>query len=469
MRARPRYTAVQRVQMNHRSRLRLYALQRWLLRLLLLGGAVVLLGAALVILDKRSLPGLRIAGVPLPRTADPLPILRERAEAWEQTKVRLITKPHLTTATRRELGAKLDAEAMAARALAVGHSGNPLEDVWVWQRARRQGVELTWAPHIDRAHLGRYVRAVRNAVERPPVAGTIDQDGVTLAGVAGATLDVVLTVDVLERLLRSGALEASVELRAVPAPMIAIGSPDGIDEEQRGPEDREHAQSGRLGKFEAQLSAAVVQAMHRAEPRAWLPVQGCEAMDPPYERFCQGPRRVPEPHGPEAELADKLDLGNLLTVGRLLSAPPRAAWVEAAGGPAPTVSLLWPVPRGDSRLWRRFGYVRRPPFEHLIHRGIDIGAPRGTPLYAVNPGIVAYSDNRVRGYGNLLVIVHPDASVTFSAHCRAIYVFPGQYVARGQIVGEVGDTGLARGSHVHWEYHLHGRAVDPQDMWSRER
>ena len=125
--------------------------------------------------------------------------------------------------------------------------------------------------------------------------------------------------------------------------------------------------------------------------------------------------------------------------------------------------MLWPVPEG--RLWRRFGYVRRPPFEHLIHRGFDIGAPRGTPLYAVNPGIVAYSDNRVRGYGNLLVIVHPDASVTFSAHCRAIYVFAGQHVERGQIVGEVGDTGLARGSHVHWEYHVHGHAADPEGLF----
>ena len=56
------------------------------------------------------------------------------------------------------------------------------------------------------------------------------------------------------------------------------------------------------------------------------------------------------------------------------------------------------------------------------------------------------------------MIVHADASVTFSAHCRAIYVFPGQRVRRGQIVGEVGDTGLARGVHVHWEYHVHGEA-----------
>jgi hypothetical protein len=388
--------------MDHRSRLRLYTLQRWLLRLGLVALALVLLGVALIMLDERTLPGLRIAGVALERTSDPLPSLRARAEAWEETKVRLVTRPHLTTATRKELGATLDAEAMAARALALGHSGNPLADLWTWQRALRHGIELPWPPHIDRVHLGRYVRAVRNVVERPPVAGTVDQAGLTLAGVPGATLDVVSTVAVLERMLRNGELEASVELRAVPAPMIEIGSPDGIDEEPGEPAP---------GEAEVQLTAAMRQAL----PKAWLPPHGCEAMDPPYERFCQGPRRVPVPHGPDAELAEQLGLGDLTTVGRLLSAPPRAAWVEAAGGPTPFASLLWPVPRSSSRLWRRFGYVRRAPFEHLIHRGVDIGAPRGTPLYAANPGIVAYSDNRVRGYGNLLVIVHADASVTFSA------------------------------------------------------
>jgi hypothetical protein len=450
---------------DHRTRLRQYALQRWLLRLLLLGVALLLLGAAVVTLDKRTLPGLRVAGVAMQRTQDPLPLLRARAKAWGETKVRLITRPHVTTATRAELGAKLDADAMAARMLALGHSGNPLIDLWTWQHARRYGIELAWPAHVDRAWLGRYVRAVRNIVERPPVAGTADQEGVTLAGVPGVTLDVVLTADVLERLLRDNGLETSVDLREVPAPQIEIGSPDGIDEEQREQEDEPpRARVETPGRIQAQLSAAVLHSMRAAEPRSWQQPQGCEAMDPPYERFCQGPRRVAAPLGPAAETAERLELGSLQTVGRLLTAPPRDAWVAAAGGPLPSVNMLWPVPEG--RLWRRFGFVRRPPFAHLIHRGFDIGAPRGTPLYAVNPGIVAYSDNRVRGYGNLLVIVHPDASVTFSAHCRAIYVFAGQHVERGQIVGEVGDTGLARGPHVHWEYHMHGRAADPQGLFS---
>ena len=123
--------------------------------------------------------------------------------------------------------------------------------------------------------------------------------------------------------------------------------------------------------------------MQAARPRAFLPTQGCEAMDPPYERFCQGPRQVAMPFGPAAELADQLELGQVPTVGHLLHTGPRADWVQAAGGPLPRArNMLWPTPQGH--LWRRFGYVRHPPFENLLHRGIDVGALRGAPLLAVN-------------------------------------------------------------------------------------
>ena len=92
--------------------LRLYALQRWLLRLVLLGVAVLLLGVALVTRDKRTLPGLRIVGVPLGRTTDPLPILPARGDGNDKVRDH---KAHLTTATR---GAGRDARrrVMAARA-----------------------------------------------------------------------------------------------------------------------------------------------------------------------------------------------------------------------------------------------------------------------------------------------------------------------------------------------------------------
>ena len=304
--------------------------------------------------------------------------------------------------------------------------------------------------------LGRYVRAIRNAVERPPLAGARDQTGWSIPGVAGLTLDTVATADVIEQALMHGELQITQPLRDVSPPQaVTIGSPDAViyGDDEPG----EGADSHPVIPTNTQFSEAD---RFAAQPRYWLPSQGRECMDPPYERFCQGPRKVALPFGAAADLAERLELGTIQCVGHLLNHQPRAEWVRAAGGPVPRRgAMLWPAAIG--RLWRRFGYVRKPPFENLLHRGIDVGAPRGSPVIATNPGVVAYSDNGVRGYGNLLVIVHDDASVTLSAHCQAIYVFPGQRVHAGQIVGEVGETGMARGAHVHFEYRYAGEPADP--------
>jgi murein DD-endopeptidase MepM/ murein hydrolase activator NlpD len=411
-------------------------------------------------LDHRTLRGLSVAGQRLPRTREARAALATRARAWEAQQVSILTGPHLTRATRAELGAKLEVDPIARQVAALGHSGNPLLDLWVIWGAATNGRDVPWSPHVDRARLGNYMRAIRNIVERPPVAGATDQAGWSIAGVPGLTLDTLDAADAVERALRTSETRLSMVLRRVPPPQaLAIGSPDAViyDENEEHAADETHGTGGGISTaYAAQLLAA--------QPKLWLPTQGCEPMDPPYTRFCQGPRKVAAPVGAAAELAEHLELGSVAAVGRLLNFGPRADWVQAAGGPiARHREMQWPVPSGA--LWRRFGFVRRPPFESLLHRGIDVGAPQGTPILAVNDGIVAYSDNGVRGYGNLLVVVHDDGSVTFSAHCHAIYVFAGQRVRRGQVVGEVGETGLARGTHVHWEYHVFGKPEDPNGMF----
>jgi hypothetical protein len=440
-----------------RSRLLYFTVRRWLVRVSWL--ALIVPGLYWVYLqaDGKTLPGLRLRGQPLPRTATPEQAFAEIAQHWADGELSIVTGPHLTRARRKELGARLEVNDIAQRIRALGHTGNPFLDLWVAFDAARGRRDVPWPPHIDRIALGRYVRAVRNIVERPPIAGTTDQAGWSMAGVPGLTLDTVDTVAALERLLRTDGLQLTLPLREVPPPKaVAIGSPDAViyDEGQEGAAPSE---SGGAVFDPARMAAA--------KPRGWMAAHGCEPMDPPYERFCQGPRQVAMPFGPAAELAEKLELGTIPTVGRLLYQGPRADWVQAAGGPvAHHRDMLWPTPAGH--LWRRFGYVRHPPFENLLHRGVDVGAVRGAPVLAVNDGVIAYADNGVRGYGNLLVIVHDDATVTFSAHCRAIYVFAGQHVRRGQIIGEVGDTGLARGVHIHWEYHVRGEAADPDGMFS---
>lgn len=194
-------------------------------------------------------------------------------------------------------------------------------------------------------------------------------------------------------------------------------------------------------------------------PTRWLPSKGWQCYRRGrYRNFCQGPRRAPLPHGPEAELARKLGLGDIKSVSQVTLDPPPAAWVAAAGPDTETDSLQWPVPEGQ--LWRGFGRVRRGKFRRW-HRGIDIGASEGTLFRAARGGLVIYADNGVRGYGNLMVVVHPDATVAFYSHARALYLFAGQKVRRGQVLGEVGHTGIARGSHLHFEYRIYGRPRNP--------
>jgi murein DD-endopeptidase MepM/ murein hydrolase activator NlpD len=80
---------------------------------------------------------------------------------------------------------------------------------------------------------------------------------------------------------------------------------------------------------------------------------------------------------------------------------------------------------------------------------------------AANDGLVVYADNGVRGFGNLLVLLHADGTATFYAHCQAIYAAPGQLVRRGQVVGEVGATGLPVVPHLHFEWRRNGVPRDP--------
>jgi murein DD-endopeptidase MepM/ murein hydrolase activator NlpD len=99
--------------------------------------------------------------------------------------------------------------------------------------------------------------------------------------------------------------------------------------------------------------------------------------------------------------------------------------------------------------------------ENHRHQGIDIPCPLGTPIKASNPGTVIYSNNRIKGYGNLIILRHPDEFVTVYAHNQVNLVEEGSFVERGQIIAKVGQTGRATGPHLHFEIRRNNKAVDP--------
>lgn len=97
------------------------------------------------------------------------------------------------------------------------------------------------------------------------------------------------------------------------------------------------------------------------------------------------------------------------------------------------------------------------------HKGIDIAAKSGTPIYAVLDGTVVYSG--VQGaYGNVVVLEHPDFVMTVYAHNEKNLVKVGDKVEKAQQIAMAGSTGNANGSHLHFEYRIKGKAINPRKV-----
>lgn len=118
---------------------------------------------------------------------------------------------------------------------------------------------------------------------------------------------------------------------------------------------------------------------------------------------------------------------------------------------------VWPV-RGW--LTSRYGYRNLHGEGRRLHAGIDIAAPRGTPVVASGDGHVAYSGYHT-AYGNLVVIDHGYGLSTKYAHMSRLHVRVGQRIRRGDLIGRVGSTGRSTGPHMHFEVHQDGTAVNP--------
>lgn len=164
-----------------------------------------------------------------------------------------------------------------------------------------------------------------------------------------------------------------------------------------------------------------------------------------------------------ADTARALELGTRRMASHLLTRSPSRAARHAAPGKGAT-RLLWPVATGH--FVRGFGFVRKER-KDLPHLGVDIAAPTGTPIMAAADGIVGYANHGVKGYGNLAILVHADGSVSSYAHCDKLRVEPGQTVRRGEVIADVGSTGISKGPHVHFEFRTHGRPRNPMARFDR--
>lgn len=122
-----------------------------------------------------------------------------------------------------------------------------------------------------------------------------------------------------------------------------------------------------------------------------------------------------------------------------------------------------PLEGGGTRISSRFGYRKHPIFgTYKLHTGVDLSAPRGTPIYAAGDGIVERAQ-WVSGYGRFVELRHVNGYETGYGHMTRIAkgIEPGVHVRQGQIIGYVGSTGVSTGNHLHYEIKINGRYVDP--------
>jgi murein DD-endopeptidase MepM/ murein hydrolase activator NlpD len=129
--------------------------------------------------------------------------------------------------------------------------------------------------------------------------------------------------------------------------------------------------------------------------------------------------------------------------------------------PAPATPVL-PEPGFETFLWPVNGTINSGfgPRGSSFHDGIDIAAPEGTPILAIEAGEVIYSD-QLRGYGNMVIVRHAGGIVSVYAHNEANLVREGQTVTRGEVVAKVGSTGRVSGPHLHFEIRRNNAAQDP--------
>jgi murein DD-endopeptidase MepM/ murein hydrolase activator NlpD len=106
--------------------------------------------------------------------------------------------------------------------------------------------------------------------------------------------------------------------------------------------------------------------------------------------------------------------------------------------------------------------TRVDPFTNAnsFHEGVDLCAPRGTPIIAPADGVVRFAATRA-GYGLMVAIEHGSGITTWFAHMGSIKVSNGQSVKRGQTIGTVGTSGRVTAPHVHYEVRAGGKALDP--------
>lgn len=140
----------------------------------------------------------------------------------------------------------------------------------------------------------------------------------------------------------------------------------------------------------------------------------------------------------------------------------KAARVEASPWPFWRADFHWPA---TGRISTHFGSQRfYGDVPASYHGGMDIAAPRGTPVTSPVPGVVRLAAGPFALEGNLVIIDHGRGLYSVMMHLSKIDVKAGDIVAQGDKIGEIGSTGRSTGPHLHWGLTWNGVKVDPEAL-----
>ncbi len=133
---------------------------------------------------------------------------------------------------------------------------------------------------------------------------------------------------------------------------------------------------------------------------------------------------------------------------------------DSGSAPPTSSSFIFPLPPG-AVFTSPYGYRTHPTTgRYVLHNGVDLAMPRGTPIYASKSGYVTTAVYNY-SWGNYVVINHMDGFSTLYGHMNKYAVQEGQYVNQGDVIGYVGTTGWSTGNHLHFTIFYNGASVNP--------
>ena len=186
-------------------------------------------------------------------------------------------------------------------------------------------------------------------------------------------------------------------------------------------------------------------------------------LDKPADKLAAKPAEAPVKQVVEAPVksAEKPVAGKPQQVAKLeTGAPPAQQAVQAA---APQQAAAEPESDKPEFRWPARGRIIQS-FKAGSNEGINIAVPEGTSVKAAEAGVVAYAGSELKGYGNLVLIRHPNGFVSAYANNGEISVKRGESVKRGQAIAKSGQTGNVTSPQLHFELRKGSTPVDPTDF-----